>query len=86
MRGKDFHALAIMQCSNPLICPVSSLDHYVRLWKLLNVDLWEGYPYRATEKSNKVSEKPFVGLTVAARLTSYVASMGISEGKIMHSF
>ena len=42
--------------------------------------------FRATDKSNKVAEKPFVGSTVAARLTSYLTSLGISEGETMHSF
>ena len=86
LRGKDFHVFAIRKCSNPLICPVSSLDRYVRLCKLFNVDLREGYLFRATDKSNKVAEKPFVGSTVAARLTSYLTSLGISEGETMHSF
>jgi len=27
LRGNDFHVFAIRKCSNPLICPVSSLDH-----------------------------------------------------------
>ena len=86
LRGKDFHVLAIRKCSNPLICPVSCLDLYVRLCKLLNVDLREGYLFRTTDKSNKIAGKPFVGSTAAARLTSYLTSLGISEGKTMHSF
>ena len=85
LRGRDFHVFAIKRCSNPLVCPASSLDRYVQLCKLLNVDRREGYLFRATDKTNKVSEKPFVGSAVAARLTSYLASLGISEDETMHS-
>ncbi|KAJ7322058.1 hypothetical protein OS493_033224 [Desmophyllum pertusum] len=33
-----------------------------------------------------VSENPFIGSAVAARLTSYLEHLGISEGETMHSF
>ena len=67
LRGKDFHVFAIRKCSNPLICPVSSLDCYVQLCKLLNVDLRKGY-LLGPLTSNKIAGKSFVGSTVARHL------------------
>ena len=84
--GKDCHIFAIKKCPTSLLCPVSNLNRYVQLCKLINVDLTDGYLFRATNKRNRVSENPFIGSAVAARLTSYLEHLGISEGETMHSF
>lgn len=88
LRGKDCHIFAIKKCPTSLLCPVSNLNlnRYVQLCKLINVDLTDGYLFRATDKRNRVSENPLIGSAVAARLTSYLEHLGISEGETMHSF
>ena len=52
----------------------------------MNINLREGYLFRALNDTNAVSDSPFVGAAVANRLKTHLQMANIHGGEIMHSF
>lgn len=52
----------------------------------MNINLREGFLFRATEPKGGISSKPFVGSTVANRLRLHLTALNIDDGETMHSF
>ena len=88
LRGKDSkNQFAVKRCSqDTVVCPVVNLTTYVKIAGLMNINLREGFPFRATDPKGRVSPKPFVGSTVADRLRLHLTALNIDEGETMHSF
>ena len=88
LRGKDSkNQFAVKRCSqDTVVCPVVNLTTYVKIADLMNINLREGFLFRATDPKGRVSPKPFVGSTVANRLRLHLTALNIDEGETMHSF
>ena len=88
LRGKDSkNQFAVKRCpQDTVVCPVVNLTTYVKIADLMNINLREGFLFRATDPKGRVSPKPFVGSTVANRLRLYLTALNIDEGETMHSF
>ena len=88
LRGKDSkNQFAVKRCpQDTVVCPVVNLTTYVKIADLMNINLREGFLFRATDPKGRVSPKPFVGSTVANRLRLHLAALNIDEGETMHSF
>ena len=52
----------------------------------MNINLREGYLFRALNDANAVSDSPFVGAAVANRLKTHLQMANIHGGETMHSF
>ena len=76
----------ISSCQDPVICPVSNLNLYVKLCDLMKINLCKGYLFRALNDANAVSDSPFVGAAVANRLKTHLQMANIHGGETMHSF
>ena len=88
LRGKDSkNQFAVKRCpQDTVVCPVVNLTTYVKIADLMNINLREGFLFRATDPKGHVSPKPFVGSTVANRLRLHLTALNIDEGETMHSF
>ena len=88
LRGKDSqNQFAVKRCpQDTVVCPVVNLTTYVKIADLMNINLREGFLFRATDPKGRVSPKPFVGSTVANRLRLHLTALNIDEGETMHSF
>ena len=86
LRGKDTNLFMVKSCQNPIICPVASLHLCVSLCDLILVDVRDGFLFRSTDKRGAVSNKPFVGLVAAGRLTPHLKALGIYYGETVYSF
>ena len=76
----------ISRCQDPVICPVSNLNLYVKLCDLMNINLRDGYLFRALNDANAVSDSPFVGAAIANRLKTHLQMANIHGGETMNSF
>ena len=85
LRGKNSNTFMVKKCSNTTVCPVSNLRLYVQLCDLMAVNLRDGHLFRTTNKGT-VSTSPFIGSAVANRLVQHLKTLGIHNGKSMHSF
>ena len=52
----------------------------------MNIDLRDGYLFRAAESASWISHHPFVGSTIANRLKLHTKNAGILGNETMHSF
>lgn len=86
LRGKDYKTFAIKKCHDSQLCPVANLSRYFNLCKCMQIDLRDGYLFRSTDKHGRVSNNPFVGSTIAARLKTHLDHLGIADGETVHSF
>ena len=86
LRGRDFLTFALKKSHDTFLCPVANLLRYFDLCKCMQIDLRDGYFFRSTDKHNCVSNNPFIGSSIAARLKTHVDHLGIADGETMHSF
>ena len=87
VRGKDSNVFAVKTCPHDsMVCPIINLTTYVKLADLMNVNLREGFWFRATDPKARVSSKPFVASTVTNRLRLHLTALNIDKGETMHSF
>jgi len=56
----------------PDVCPVSWLEYYLRVCRLLKVELTQGYFFRATNSNKSISQRPLLGSAVNNRLRKYL--------------
>ena len=68
------------------MCLVANLLRYFDRCKCMQIDLRDGYLFRSTDKHNRVSNNPFIGSSIAARLKTHLDHLGIADGETMYSF
>lgn len=68
------------------VCPVSWIEYYLSVCQLLNIELAEGYFFRATDRGRAVSQRPFLGSAVNNRLGKYLTEAKMNCGETPHSF
>ena len=54
------------------VCLVFWIEYYLSVCRLLNIELAEGYFFRATNRGRTVSPRPFLGSAVKNRLCKYL--------------
>ena len=86
LRGKDTNTFMVKKCRDHPFCPVANLRLYVDLCDLMSIDLRDGYLFRSTNKKGAVSSKPFIGSTIANRLSLHLTTLKMHNGETMHSF
>ena len=88
LRGKDSkNQFAVKRCpQDTMVCPVVNLTTYVKIADLMNINLREGFLFRATDPEGRVSPKPFVGSTVGNHRRLHLTALNIDEVETMHSF
>jgi integrase len=57
------------------ICPVTTIEAYVKLCDLMHIRIREGYLFRSTNQSGEVLPSPVEPAAIQARLTSYAAEL-----------
>ena len=75
LRSGDKNVLAFKRGSNKTVCPVASLELYVRLCNLLSVDLGSGYIFRSLSKEGKISSRGLEAAAAQSRLNLYSAEL-----------
>lgn len=68
------------------ICPVLWLEYYLKVCRLLSIDLSCGFFFRACDNKGAVSERPFVGSAVNNRLRKHLSDAKMLSGETPHSF
>lgn len=86
LRGSSAHSFSVRRCDNSIICPVKNFQLYLSICRLINIQISEGYLFRATTKAGHVSDKPFIGSAVYNRFKQYLKDTGLDEGETPHSF
>ena len=86
LKGHDTNLFAIKPCSNRITCLVTNLKLYVHLADLMGIQLRHGYLIRVTDNGGRISTNPFLGSTVASRLTKHLTTLNIHACETMHSF
>ena len=58
---------------------------YLNICRLISVDIFQGYLFRATSKAGHISDKPFIGSSVYNRFKQYLKDAGLDGGETPHS-
>lgn len=58
---------------------------YLDIYRLISVDISQGYLFRATNKAGHISDKPFIGSSVYNRFKQYLKDAGLDGGETPHS-
>ena len=67
------------------ICPVLGLEKYVNESKKLNINLGNGYLFRALSASRKVVlDNPVTSAAMSDRFQKYLSAVNIFEGETLH--
>ena len=85
LRGNSTHSFAVRSSSNSDICPVRNFMLYLKICRLISIDISQGYLFRATSKAGHISEKPFIGSSVYNRFKQYLKDAGLDGGETPHS-
>ena len=80
LRGDSVNTFAVTRYENLIVCPVCNFERYLKISRLLKIDLSNGYLFRATQ-GNSVLEDPFVASAVYHRLKMYLRSTNSDEGE-----
>ncbi len=75
----------VRRCANSSICPVASLENYVRHAAEMAVDLRVGYIFRKLSAGGEVLDLPITYDMAHGRLLKYLQILGIYEGETPHS-
>ena len=62
----------VKKCGVLPFCPVANLRLYVDLCDLVSIDLRDVDLFRSTNKKGAVSNKPFIGSSIAIRLSLHL--------------
>ena len=54
---------------------------YLNICRLISVDIFQGYLFRATSKAGHISDKPFIGSSVYNRFKQYLKDAGLDGGE-----
>ena len=86
LRGNKRNTFAVKRIPGSPVCPVSNLNCYLSICKAINIDLRQGYLFRATDQHGCISASPFIGSAIANRLKKHLKALSIHEGETVHSF
>lgn len=88
--GKTFRAdrtneFTVKRVNDLSICPVLGLEKYVNESKTLNINLGNGYLFRALSASRKVVlDNPVTSAAMSDRFKKYLSAVIIFEGETLH--
>ena len=75
LRSGDRHVFAFKRGSNKMVCPVGSLELYVRICGLLGLKLGSGYLFRPLYKTGTMSSQCMTSQAAQTRLNVYSVSL-----------
>ena len=81
LRGNSTLSFCVRSSSNSDICPVRNFMLYLNICRLISVDIFQGYLFRATSKAGHISDKPFIGSSVYNRFKQYLKDVGLDGGE-----
>ena len=80
------NVFAIKPIPNSPYCPVSNLDFYLSLVKMMNIDLNPGYLFRVLDHHGNILSSPFERSAVENRLKKHPRDSKLDRAETMHSF
>ena len=86
VRGDSARSFILEPFRATEVCPVSWIQYYLSVCRLLAIELAGGYLFRTTDRRKVVSSRPFIGSAVNNRLRKHLADAKIDSGETPHSF